>query len=220
MKRFVSSFPSVSTFCQIPYCEDINELDSDAEVVVLGIPWDEGVGFILGQRLAPKQIRDYSTRLRLPKDGFFVIEENKKFLQNLKIFDIGDIGVFKTLSEKTFKNITSTVKELVSKNIFPIILGGDHSITYPVVRGLSKYKKIDIVHIDAHLDFNRGREDIVLGNENSIRRISELPFVSSIVQIGIRGLLAVEEPYTSAKKRGNIIVTIEAIKKKGVNNIL
>lgn len=220
MKRFVSSFPSISTFCQIPYCEDINKLDLDTKAVVVGIPWDGGVGFIPGQRLAPKQIRDYSARFRLPQDGFFVIGENKKVLQNLKIFDIGDIGVFKTLTQKTFDNITESIRELVNKNIFLIILGGDHSITYPVVRGLNRYKKLDIIQIDAHLDFNQGREDIILGNENSIRRISELPFISSVIQIGIRGLLASEESYISTKKRNNIIVAIEQIKKEGIAAIL
>ena len=182
--------------------------------------WDEGVGFIPGQRLAPKQIRDYSARFRLPKDGFFIIEKNKKALQNLKIFDIGDIGVFKTLIQKTFDNITESIKEIINKNIFPIVLGGDHSITYPIARGFSKYKKLDIIQIDAHLDFNQGREDIILANENLIRRISELSFVSSIIQIGIRGLLVSEESYISAKRRGNIIVTTEIIKQEGIAGVL
>jgi len=220
MKRFISSFLSISTFCQIPYCEDITKLDPNTEVVVLGIPWDGGVGFIPGQRFGPKQIRDYSARFRLPKDGFFVIDREEKVLQGLKIFDIGDVGVFKTLTQKTFDNITESIKELLNKNIFPIILGGDHSITYPVVRGFNKYKKLTIIQLDAHLDFNQGREDIILGNENTIRRISELPFVSSIIQIGIRGMLASKESYIAAKKRKNIIVTMENIKKKGITTII
>lgn len=220
MRRFISSFPSISTFCLVPYCDEIGKLKKDVKVVIIGIPWDEGVGFIPGQRLAPKQIRDYSARFRLPKEGFFLIEKEKRILPNLKIADIGDIGVFKTLPQKTFENITETIEEILSKNIFPIILGGDHSITYPVVKGFNKYKNLGIIQIDAHLDFTSSRENIILGNENCMRRISELSFISSIIQIGIRGLLPVDEPFISAKRRGNIIITAKEIKEKGIINIL
>lgn len=221
MRKFIFSFPSsISTFCLVPYCDEIKKLPKNTKVVVLGIPWDEGVSFIPGQRFAPRKIRDYSVRFRLPKKGVFMIEKKRWMLSDLKIIDIGDIGTFKTLPQKTFDNITKTIEEILSKNILPIILGGDHSITYPVIRGFNKYKKLGIIQIDAHLDFTINREGITLGNENSIRRISELPFISSIIQLGIRGLLPLDEPFVSAKKRGNIIITTEKIKKEGVPNIL
>lgn len=220
MRRFIFSFPSISTFCLLPYYEEIKKIEKDTKVAIIGIPWDEGAGFIPGQRLAPKQIRDYSARFRLPKNGFFLIENEKRVLENLKMIDLGDIGTYKTLPQKTFDNITESIEEIVAKNIFPIILGGDHSITYPVVRGFNKYKNLGIIQIDAHLDFTFSREDITLGNENCIRRVSELPFVSSIIQLGIRGLLPIEEPFLAAKKRGNIIITTEKIKKEGPINVV
>lgn len=220
MKRFVSSFPIISTFCQVPYCEHLSQLTPDTQAAILGIPWDEGVGFIPGQRLAPKQIRDYSARLRLPEDGFFSIEDGRGLLRKVKIVDLGDVGVFKTLPQKTFANISETIKEIVSKNIVPIILGGDHSITYPIIKGFAQYERLGIIQIDAHLDFNVGREGIVLGNENCIRRVSELPFISSITQIGIRGLLPVEESFVAAQKRGNVIITIQDIKNRGLSAVL
>lgn len=218
MDRFILPFKGIPTFCQVPYQENLDNIRT--EVAVFGVPWDEGVGFIPGQRFGPKQIRDFSCRYRIPKEGFFISEDKPHVLRNLKMADFGDIVTLKTLPEKTFKRITETIRKILSQNIFPIALGGDHSVTYPLIRGFSKYKRLGVIQIDAHLDFDAGREGVVLGNECTLRRISELRFVKDIIQLGTRGLKASGEIYFSAKERGNIIYTTQEIRQNSANEIL
>lgn len=215
-------FTGIASFCKFPIQTDLETLSAD--VAVFGIPWDEGVGYRPGTRFGPRSIREYSTRFAFlgrgaKEGGYWNIENKKKYLEGIRLVDCGDQDVLYLKVEETFSAITDSVGKLLSAKAFPIILGGDHSITFPVVRAFQQYRPLHLIHLDAHLDYSDSVEGVLLANGNPIKRISELDFVGEIIQIGMRGR-AREDPYNDSVSRGNRIVTISDFRSKGVEEIL
>jgi agmatinase len=216
-------FTGIASFCKFPIHTDLETLS--AGVAIFGIPWDEGVGYRPGARFGPRSIREYSTRFAFhergaKEGGYWSIEDKKRYLDAIRMVDCGDQDVLYLNVEQTFSAVTESVRKIISAKIFPVILGGDHSISFPVVRSLNKFRPLHIVHLDAHLDYNDSIEGVLLANGSPIRRISELDFVGEIVQIGIRGIRAREDAYRDSTSRGNKIFTMSDFRKMGIKGIL
>ena len=132
-------YMGIKTFLQVPY--DPNLLKTP-KVAILGIPYDLNVTNRPGARFAPEAIRKASSFLceRFPGE---------------EVVDLGDIltGLKNTLQE-TFEEITNYLTKILQKNTIPVSIGGDHSITLPILRALVQhYKKpIPLIHFDAHPD--------------------------------------------------------------------
>ncbi|MEK6860367.1 MAG: arginase family protein, partial [Nanoarchaeota archaeon] len=106
---------------------------------------------------------------------------------------------------QNFSKISNVVEKIVSKNAFPVVIGGDHSITFPVVCGLNIFPSIDIVHFDAHLDYTHDYQGNYYTHGSPIRRCKELPYVKNISSIGVRS--ARRKPYEEALKDHNLIIS-------------
>jgi len=106
----------------------------------------------------------------------------------------------------------------VERNAFPVIVGGDHAITFPIVRGLSKFKPLNIVHFDAHLDYTHDVQGVLLTHGSPIRRCRELPFVSHISSVGIRR--ARRKPYEESQRDGSLIITTNQFKELGPKGVV
>lgn len=189
-------FTGIASFCKFPIYTDLETLSADA--AIFGVPWDEGVGYRPGTRFGPRSIREYSTRFAfheraVKEGGYWDIENKKRYLEGIRLVDCGDQDILYLKVEETFSAITDSVKKLLFAKSLPIILGGDHSITFPVVRAFRKYKPLHTIHLDAHLDYNDSIEGVLLANGNPMKRISELDFVGEIIQIGMRGIRARED---------------------------
>jgi len=216
-------FTGIASFCKFPIHTDLDTLCAD--VAVFGIPWDEGIGYRPGARFGPRSIREYSTRFafheRAVKEaGYWSIEDKKRYLDGIRVADCGDQDILYLNVEETFSAITASVEKLLSAKAFPVILGGDHSITFPVVRAFRKFSPLRLIHLDAHLDYNDSIEGVLLANGNPIKRISELDFVGEIVQIGMRGIRAREDACKDSFSRGNTIIPMADLRRKGVHEIL
>lgn len=216
-------FTGIASFCKFPIHTDLETLSADA--AIFGVPWDEGVGYRPGARFGPRSIREYSTRFAFheraaKKGGYWDIENKKRYLEGIRLVDCGDQDVLYLKVEETFSAITDSVKKLLSAKSLPIILGGDHSITFPVVRAFRKYKPLHTIHLDAHLDYNDSIEGVLLANGNPMKRISELDFVGEIIQIGMRRIRAREDAYNDSISRGNRIITMSDFRHKGVEEVL
>jgi agmatinase len=216
-------FTGIASFCKFPIHTDLETLSADA--AIFGIPWDEGVGYRPGARFGPRSIREYSTRFafheRAAKEGgYWGIEDTKRYLDAVQLVDCGDQDVLYLKVEETFSAITESIRKIISAKAFPVILGGDHSISFPVVRAFDKLRPLHIVHLDAHLDYNDSIEGVLLANGSPIKRISELDFVGEIIQIGIRGIRTREDAYRDSKSRGNKIFTMADFRKMGVEKLL
>jgi agmatinase len=196
-----------------------------ADVAIFGVPWDEGVGYRPGARFGPRSLREYSTRFAFheraaKKRGYWDIETKKRYLEKTRLVDCGDQDVLYLDVEKTFPAVTDSVGKILSKKALPVILGGDHSITIPVIRAFRKYKPLHIVHFDAHLDYNDSVEGVKLANGSPVKRVSEFDFIGQIIQIGMRGIRAREDAYYDSASRGNKIITMSDFRRQGVDEVL
>jgi len=107
--------------------------------------------------------------------------------------DCGNITVVPSEVVENFRKLTTVVEKVVERGSFPVVVGGDHAITFPVVRGLGKFMPLNIVHFDAHLDYTDDVQGVLYTHGSPIRRCRELPFVDHITSAGIRA--ARRKPY-------------------------
>lgn len=212
----------IATFCKAPYVPDIE--GTEADVAVLGIPYDGATAMRPGSRQAPRAIRDASTRFgflgRVPSQGFYDINRNQRLLAGVRIVDCGDADVIYYDRERNFRVIREKVSAILARGAMPVILGGDHSISYPALRAFDSVADLTIVLIDAHLDY----KDQVLGleytNNSPMRRAHELPFVRQIVSFGIRGIKSTDRDVRESREAGNLVFSNYDVFERGVAALL
>ena len=209
------SFFGVTTFCKAP--QGVADRDGFADVAVLGVPFDLGTGYRSGTRFGPKAIRDISVRYRLSGDepGYWDLRtESRKAA--CRIVDCGDVEVLPLDWEKCFENITNGVRTIVEHNAMPVVLGGDHSITLPVLRAYEGRGPLTILHFDAHTDYRDDVMGVRYGHGNVMRRASELDWVERIVSCGIRSLRTQQEDVEANRRDANVIIPAWDIHQGGV----
>jgi agmatinase len=205
------TFVGVRTFLGAPYVKNLDELKAD--IAVLGVPFDEGTWGWPGERYGPREMRESSQEYNHElSEGFYYIDGDRTVLKGKVWADVGDIEVFPTVPAQTDDKITKAVRKVLEKKAFPIVLGGDHSITFPVVRAVDK--DVTVIHFDAHLDTWNGEPGNV-DHASWVNRVAKLPHVKRIVQVGMRGLANDQEAIGNARKIGSKIITSEQIHKKG-----
>jgi len=155
-------------------------------LAILGVPFDEKSCFLRGAALGPAAIRAASTGKALnPYTELGVDLEHDTVLA-----DLGDVDTSGDV-DKTFLRIETGVRQILKKRARPIILGGDHSITYPVFRALAKtYRSLDILHFDAHPDLYEDLYGDRFSHACPFARIMEDKLAQGLVQVGIRAATA------------------------------
>jgi agmatinase len=180
-----------------------------ADVGVLGVPFDIALGFRPGARFAPRAIREASLRFSLNPSGFYDLRNNRTRLAELELRDAGDVDVPSLEPQLARERIESAAKQLRSKVKLPIFLGGDHSITHPVLRAFDDVEELYVVQIDAHLDFTDERDGTRYSNSSAFRRAAEdLPNLEHITTVGLRGFRFDREAVDAALKRGHTLIPI------------
>nr|MDO8081758.1 agmatinase [Candidatus Freyarchaeota archaeon] len=211
-------FVGISTFCKFPYTRTLEGVD----VAIVGAPLDQGVTNRTGTRYGPRAIREasqiYGPFFQAGR-GIYDVELGRYKLAGTRIIDFGDVAVAPMLNELNLDLITLFIQEIIGKGVFPITLGGDHSITFPVIRAF-KDTLLNIVQFDTHLDFMDDVAGIRVCHANPMKRASELGHVKGITQIGIRGLLNPTFITDEAKKYGSKIITAERAIKQGTDWVL
>lgn len=152
-------------------------------VAVVGIPFDAYSSFLQGPALAPAKIRKAwnSGSMNLCAESGIDLETHTNFI------DLGDLDT--AGAPAIIEKIETTIDELLSHGVRIISLGGDHAITYPVLKSHSKrFAKLDILHLDAHPDLYDSYDGNRYSNACPFARIMEEKLVSRLVQIGIRTL--------------------------------
>ena len=224
MSRYKANMPSVgiTSFLKLPIIENLSNLNTD--VGFLGIPYDVGNSWRPGTRFGPREIRNYSTRYSgwggSQQKGYWDINQNKRFLEDISMSDCGDVDVAYYDIKRNRKIITQTVKKILKAGTFPVVIGGDHSITYPCICAFEDFKSLDIIQIDAHLDWIDEVDGIRYANGSPMRRSMELDFTNKMVQLGIRCIRSRESDYHFAKSQGSQIFTRQDIRQKGVDEIV
>ena len=214
-------FVGICTFGKYPYIEDWNKIEAD--IAVLGAPFDAGSQFRSGARMGPRGIREASTLFSFGHGGAYDHEDDITYLpaDTTRIVDIGDADIIHTDTIKSHDNIELGVKKILEAKAIPLVLGGDHSINIPCINAFRNEDPIHIIQIDAHLDFVNERHGVRFGHGNPMYRASEKEYVSGMTQIGIRNVSSTaREGYIEAKKRGSQIFSVRQFRKIGIEQIL
>jgi agmatinase len=116
---------------------------------------------------------------------------------------------------------TATVRAALERGALPLVVGGDHSTTQPVMAAYEGMGPVSLLHVDAHLDFRDEVDGVRDGYSSPVRRSREMPWVGSIVQVGMRGVgSAREREVREASELGNVIVTATELHERGPDAVL
>ena len=201
------------TYLGVPFLEDMRELGGQ-DAAVVGAPLDAGTTYRPGTRFGPQALRRIS---ELPSGYNF--ELGVDLGEQLDMVDVGDVTVIPANIEKSFDQIDKAVAYLHERAVFPVILGGDHSIGYPDVRGLAPYVdgNVGIIHFDRHSD---------LSEYNLDERMHGTPFfhatnipnapATNLVQIGIGGWTGSRGGVKVSRERRATVITITDIERWGL----
>ena len=214
-------FVGICTFGKYPYVSDWDSINAD--VAVMGAPFDFGSQFRTGSRMGPRGIREASTLFSFGHAGAYDFEDDITYLpsDSTKIVDIGDADIIHTDTIKSHTNIKFGVQKILSAKAIPVVMGGDHSINIPCIDAFENEDPIHVIQIDAHLDFVDERHGVRYGHGNPMRRALEKKYVSGLTQIGIRNVSSTaKDGYIDAREKGSKIFSVRHLRQMGINKIL
>lgn len=159
-------------------------------VVMFGMPMDYTVSFRPGSRFGPNRIREASIGL----EEYSVYLD--RHLEEVNVHDAGDMLLPFGNAAKSIDMIETFADKLLKDGKFPIGLGGEHLVTWPIVRAMfKKYEDLAVIHIDAHADLRDEYEGEVLSHSTPIRKTSELIGPENVYSFGIRSGMREEFQY-------------------------
>ncbi|MCX8179521.1 MAG: agmatinase [Candidatus Aenigmarchaeota archaeon] len=151
----------------------------EAMVLVFGVPFDSTVDFLPGTRFGPKIIREAANFIEP-----FDVELNKNLLEEIKIYDLGDLEPVRGDAEKTVERVKEQIKEIIEMKKFPLMLGGEHTISLGAVKALGK--NVKIVSFDAHYDLKEIWQGCEYAHNTWLRRACEIIGEKNTCIIGVR----------------------------------
>lgn len=209
-------FAGINTFMKAPYCEDVRGVGK-YDVAILGVPYDGGTTYRPGTRFGPQGMRRISA-LYTP----YNYEIGVDLREQMTMCDAGDVFVIPANLEKTFDQISLGMQHVFESGAMPVILGGDHSIGFPTVRGIARAtdKKIGIIHFDRHADIQEKDLDERM-HTTPWFHATDLPNVSpaNLVQIGIGGWQVPREAVAVARERNTTIITMHDVERLGLDKV-
>ena len=161
-----------------------DKTEEEADVVIFGIPFDGGVSYRGGAAQAPETLRE-NTLCSTPST------ERLAYYEDLQVVDAGD---FQGSRDEIFREVETYVADLVRRGIRFTMVGGDHSVTIPVERGINQAVEEDfgIIHIDAHMDLSYELEGDPLSHGSTEQRALELEHISSLENLYFIGIRSIE----------------------------
>lgn len=204
------------TFLKCPFLEDVRQV-GDAEVAILGAPLDAGTTYRPGTRFGPQGIRRITNLF-----GTYSYELGVDLREQLNMVDVGDVFTIPANIEKSFDQISRAMDHVVKSGAFPVVLGGDHSIGYPTIRGLAPHMSgnVGIIHFDRHVDTQEYDLDERMHTTPFFHatNIPNAPAVN-LVQIGIGGWQAPRPGVKVGRKRGTTVITVGDVERVGIEKI-
>ncbi len=213
-------FVGISTFGKRPYQPDWSAIDAD--VAIMGAPFDAGTQWRSGARFGPRGVREASTLFSFGHAGAYDHEDDVTYLPgDVQIVDIGDADIIHTDTEGSHANIETGVRAMLDAGALPVVIGGDHSINIPCIRAFDGQGDIHILQIDAHLDFVDVRHGVRHGHGNPMRRAAEQDHVTGLTQVGIRNVSSTaKEGYEDARAMGSEIISVRQARELGTQGVL
>ncbi len=207
-QRSQPRFSGIKTFFRCPQYKE----SEDADVLIFGVPFDGGTTYRNGGRMAPSRIREVSSLGR----GFH-LQKSQDVFQKLKIYDGGDIPINPISLSKTYESLESFSTKFWQDKKRILSVGGDHSITLPLLRSAFKtYGPLNLIHFDAHYDTFPAAYGEDYHHGTFLRHAVEEKIVKEVWQFGIRGPLTKAEDVDFIKKHKISVFTVDDIKEKGL----
>ncbi len=207
--REMPRFAGIRTFMRAPHTTDLAGVDA----AVYGIPFDTATTFRTGPRFGPEAIRSASALLR-PYNPALDVD----VVEALSIVDYGDFPVSPGDTERTYGQIEEALTPLVEAGVFPLALGGDHSVTLAELRVLArKHGPLALVQLDAHGDtWDEYFGQRYFHGTTFLRAVEEkLIDPSASVQAGLRGSLYAADDLQSARDMGFAVLPCDQLRTTG-----
>ena len=210
-------FAGINTFLKAPYAENVKDV-KNYDATILGAPFDGGTTYRPGTRFGPQGIRKISA-LYTP----YNYEMGVDLREQMSLCDAGDIFTIPANIEKTFDQISRACSHVFSSGSLPVILGGDHSIGFPTVRGIAECtsKRIGIIHFDRHADIQEKDLDERMHTTPWFHATNlENVRPENLVQVGIGGWQVPREAVEVARERNTNILTMSDVEKLGIDKTI
>lgn len=206
----VPRYAGIATFAKLPRVEDVER----ADIAVVGVPFDSGVTYRPGARFGPNHIRDASRMLR----PYNPAQDASPFALS-QVVDAGDIVANPFNIAEAVQQIEDAVTDLGTRADKVIALGGDHTLSLPLLRAVTKkHGPVAVLHFDAHLDTWDTFFGAPTTHGTPFRRASEegLIDMESSMHVGIRGPLPSSQDLVDDKMLGFSIITTEFVEEQGI----
>ena len=199
----MARFSGPGTMMRLPAYNSAKGLDA----CFVGIPLDIGTSNRSGTRFGPRQIRAESGMLRP-----YNMATGAAPFDAMQVGDVGDVPINTFNLVKTIDIITDFYKEILGHNCTPLTLGGDHTLTYPVLRAIAdKFGPVAFVHVDAHADVNDEMFGEKIAHGTPFRRAHDDGLFQSdkVFQIGLRGTGYTPEDFNWGRRQGWTVIQAE-----------
>jgi len=209
-------FAGIATFFKAPHVP--HPTRDEADVAVLGVPWDLGTTSRTGARMGPRALRETSTMyaFRNGLEALYDGEAGAKLMGGVRWADAGDVVLGPMwLTDRFHEAVRERLLPILQAGVFPVTLGGDHSITYPLLKAIHESRggrPFQLVQFDTHMDYwdEEGGERHT--HASPIIRAHEAGWLSGLTQYGIRGLHTAGDNIGLARRRGARIFWAEQAK--------
>ncbi len=210
------------SFMKLPWVTEPAELRrQEVDVAIVGAPFDDAVSHRSGTRFGPRAIREaqYTSglihSLQLDVDPYDI----------LNVVDAGDANIVPSWIDRAHAMIYRKVRDVAETGAIPIILGGDHSITWPAATAIAEVrapKRVGIVHFDAHADTAADSYGVLASHGTPMRRLIELGAVAgkNFVQVGLRGYWPPRETFDWMREHGLRWHLMTEIEERGAEAVI
>jgi agmatinase len=217
----VHSFGALAPFLGVP-APPIEDLGG-ARVAVIGAPFDWGTTFRPGARFGPKAIREGD---HIGADGSRPrLETGIDALAVLGVVDVGDVEIVPGYVEDSLTRIRNAVELIARQGAAPVVLGGDHTVTFANATGVAAvhgFGNVALVHFDAHADTGETHHGMLYGHGTPMRRLVESGAVPGdrFVQVGLRGYWPPPDVMTWMAEHGMLTFTMSEIVRRGLDAVV
>jgi agmatinase len=211
------------TFDKLPLCPDDASLAaSGADIAIVGAPTDDGTSGRPGARFGPRAIRSAPTTWG--RDAWSIQLEVEPY-ERLRVVDAGDAPVVPSRHARALRVIHEKVVRVAGAGAIPVVLGGDHSITYPSAAAVARHvwpRRVGVVHFDAHADAADSIAGSLISHGTPMRRLIDEGWVrgSNFVQVGLRGYWPEKATFDWMREQGFRWHTIVEVEERGVDAVI
>jgi len=210
------------SFMKLPWIDDLEALRRRApDVAIVGAPFDDAVSHRSGARFGPRAIRE----AQYTSGSIHSLQQGNEPFEILDVVDAGDANIIPAWIERAHALIYRKIRDVAGTGAIPIVLGGDHSITWPAATAIAELRRpgsIGIVHFDAHADTAADDWGVLAGHGTPMRRLIESGAVAgrNFVQVGLRGYWPPVDVFDWMREHGLRYHFMREIEERGADAVV